>query len=173
MQIDYFLFASIITLDVSPSELNEEITSELDGAVLAYNIKLMDGTKEVQPNCTIRVTISAPYELNVTKAKIFRQEANGSFTDMNAVYEHQTNTMYFETDHLSLYVLVNSSEETIKGDVNGDGKITATDLIFVRRYIVHINDDISLAADMNNDGKVTSADFILLRRLYMNMQSQN
>lgn len=59
------------------------------------------------------------------------------------------------------------------GDVNGDGKITATDLIFVRRYIVHINNDISLAADMNNDGKVTSADFILLRRLYMNMPSQN
>lgn len=57
--------------------------------------------------------------------------------------------------------------EYIFGDVNGDYKITAVDLILVRRYIVHINNEISPAADMNNDGKITSADFILLRRLYV------
>lgn len=57
--------------------------------------------------------------------------------------------------------------EYILGDVNGDYKITAVDLILVRRYIVHINNEISPAADMNNDGKITSADFILLRRLYV------
>lgn len=57
--------------------------------------------------------------------------------------------------------------EYVLGDVNGDYKITAVDLIFVRRYIIHINNEISPAADMNSDGKITSADFILLRRLYV------
>ncbi len=68
-------------------------------------------------------------------------------------------------------VYITPEKTVLAGDVNGDGKITAVDLILVRRYIVHVDDEISQAADMNNDGKVTSADFILLRRLYMSMQT--
>lgn len=68
-------------------------------------------------------------------------------------------------------IYITPEQPVIAGDVNGDGKITAVDLILVRRYIVHVDDEISSAADMNNDGKITAADFIILRRLYMSMQT--
>lgn len=56
---------------------------------------------------------------------------------------------------------------TFKGDVDGDGKITAKDLLKLRKYLAII-DDIDAVylpnADVNGDGKVTAKDILLLRK---------
>lgn len=52
------------------------------------------------------------------------------------------------------------------GDVNDDGQVTSTDVVYLRRYIaggygVTINE---VAGDVNNDGVLTSTDVVYIRR---------
>ena len=55
----------------------------------------------------------------------------------------------------------------MKGDVNGDGKVTAKDSMLIQRYAIHLVklDDIQLtAADINGDNKVTNKDALAILR---------
>lgn len=54
----------------------------------------------------------------------------------------------------------------IPGDVNDDGQVTSTDVVYLRRYIaggygITINE---AAGDVNNDGVLTSTDVVYIRR---------
>lgn len=153
-----------LSLNIMPIGLTEDISSKIPGALCGYNIRFTDGVKDVQPGCSVKVTISVPEGKFGTNLQVFRKETNGSFTNMHTLFDPAVNAITFYTDHFSVYVL--AEEHILQGDVNGDGKITATDLIYVRRYLSHITSEISPAADMNGDGKVTAVDLILLRRKY-------
>ena len=54
----------------------------------------------------------------------------------------------------------------VYGDVNGDGRVTGTDLILLGRYILGWNPSgfIEAAADVNGDGIINGADLIVLGR---------
>lgn len=52
-------------------------------------------------------------------------------------------------------------EESLKGDVNGDGKITSADALLALQMAVGLIEE-DLVADMNNDGKVTSLDAAMI-----------
>jgi beta-N-acetylglucosaminidase len=55
-----------------------------------------------------------------------------------------------------------------KGDVNGDGKLSAIDVMFVRQYIAgyrNFNSGQKEIADVNNDGKVSAIDVMKMRRV--------
>ncbi len=67
----------------------------------------------------------------------------------------------------------NPSEYQI-GDVNRDGKITATDLLLIKRHLVAgqrqewiLTQNQFLAGDINKDGKITATDLILIKRLVL------
>ena len=52
-------------------------------------------------------------------------------------------------------------DETVKGDVNGDGKVTAADAREALRAsskLQELTEEQKKAADMNGDGKVTASD---------------
>ena len=50
-----------------------------------------------------------------------------------------------------------------KGDANGDGKITANDIVLISQYIMGSTTDINIeAADVNGDGQVTANDIVYL-----------
>ena len=49
-----------------------------------------------------------------------------------------------------------------KGDLNGDGKVTAADLTLLRDMALGKREE-DLSADMNGDGKITAADLTVLR----------
>ena len=60
------------------------------------------------------------------------------------------------------------------GDINKDGKITATDLLLVKRHLVAgqkqewiLTGDKFNAGDINKDGKITATDLILIKRLVL------
>ncbi len=60
------------------------------------------------------------------------------------------------------------------GDINNDGKITATDLILLKRHLVAgqkqewiLEKEKFEAGDINNDGKITATDLILMKRLVL------
>ena len=58
----------------------------------------------------------------------------------------------------------------VKGDVNGDGKITASDYVFVKNNIMgtsSLNNIQRLGADVNGDGKITSSDYVIIKNNIM------
>ena len=58
----------------------------------------------------------------------------------------------------------------IKGDVNGDGMIYATDYVKVKNHIMgksHITGPYLEAADINNDGKIYATDYVLIKNHIM------
>lgn len=67
----------------------------------------------------------------------------------------------------TLYVDTGTPPITVaNGDVNGDGKISITDLALVRMYLLDLTSlsgDGYQAADVNNDGKITITDLALVR----------
>lgn len=58
------------------------------------------------------------------------------------------------------------------GDVNGDGKIKATDYVLIKNYIMSEGEALSSiqikAADVNKDGEVKATDYILIKNNIMN-----
>jgi len=60
------------------------------------------------------------------------------------------------------------------GDTNQDGKITATDVLFVKRHLVAakkqewiLTGEKFKAGDINKDGKITATDLLLIKRLVL------
>ena len=54
-----------------------------------------------------------------------------------------------------------------KGDLTGDNKRSASDLVYMKKYIVgliSLNADQLRAADLNGDGRVSAADLVLLKK---------
>lgn len=65
------------------------------------------------------------------------------------------------------------------GDVNGDGALTPSDVVQLRRYFANYDSDsetstieVSLGADVNGDGSLTPSDVVLLRRYFANYDSE-
>lgn len=61
----------------------------------------------------------------------------------------------------------------VKGDLNGDGKITITDLVKAKRHAVNIevlSDEFLKALDLNGDGKVTITDLVIIKLASVNMR---
>ena len=59
-----------------------------------------------------------------------------------------------------------TSGGTLRGDANGDGKVTSSDIIRIAQYIAGWKVTIdSKGADVNGDGKITSSDIIKLAQL--------
>ncbi len=58
----------------------------------------------------------------------------------------------------------------VRGDVNGDGRITITDLMMTGGHILEkttLKDGALLAADMNGDGKISITDQVILRAIIL------
>ena len=97
--------------------------------------------------------------------KVYRIAEDGTATDMNATFADGYLT--FATDHFSVYAVVN--ENTLAGDVNGDGKFNMADAALVRRYVANMDVSVDTsAADVNKDGKIDMVDYALMRRALAN-----
>ena len=58
----------------------------------------------------------------------------------------------------------------IRGDVNGDGKITSSDYVLIKNHIMgtsKLSDIKKRGADVNKDGKVSSSDYVLIKNHIM------
>lgn len=61
-----------------------------------------------------------------------------------------------------------------RGDLNGDGKITALDIVKLQRLIVGLdalNSDVLAIADINGDGRVTALDIVKLQRHIVGLET--
>lgn len=59
------------------------------------------------------------------------------------------------------------AELIVRGDIDGDKKITKKDLLLLQRYLVHavvLSEKQLVAADVNNDGNVNILDMVALKK---------
>lgn len=143
------------------TELKVE-TTEMAEARMTYDITLTANDTPVQPAAPVTVKIPVPATMDGSKCKVYRQEADGTYTDMQAFY--QDGYMVFTTDHFSIYVLTvkdpNAPAITM-GDINGDGVINAVDARWALQSasgVRTLSDEQFAAADVNGDGKITAVD---------------
>ncbi|MDE7280882.1 MAG: hypothetical protein K2N36_03975, partial [Ruminiclostridium sp.] len=103
--------------DDSEADLeNKTLETELqdsDEKSITFNITLKDKDgNEVQPGGEITVKIPVPSYLKGEECKVYRKEADGTYTDMKAAYENSC--MIFTTNHFSEYVL---TDKVLSSDV--------------------------------------------------------
>mgnify|MGYP002802550227 CR=1 FL=1 len=138
------------------TELNVEQTESTEMRV-SYNITLVQNGAEIQPAGTVTVKIPVPDGMDGRTCKVYREEADGTYTDMNAVY--QDGYMVFTTDHFSVYVLTSEALGITLGDVNGDGKVDAVDARWVLQVAAGMRTlENATAADVNTDSKIDAVD---------------
>ena len=144
---------AVLKVDVVDSGANK------DKAVYNIYFENSDGEK-IQPEGEVIVTIPLPAGWNENTYKVYRREADGSYTDMKA--EYKNGCMVFVTEHFSEYVIsVNKPSAVLLGDVNGDGKITTVDAKWVLQAVSGsrtLTPEQIAAADVNGDGKITTVD---------------
>jgi LPXTG-motif cell wall-anchored protein len=74
-----------------------------------FDINLMKDDAKVQPNGKVLVSIPVPQGYDGAKCKVYRIEADGSKTDMNAALK--SGKLEFETDHFSLYAIAQTKAD--------------------------------------------------------------
>lgn len=108
---------------------------------------------------SIRTQLSSQSKVTLVSIKNAKGEEAGS----GIIATNMRITLHFnETDYT--YTVV------IKGDVNGDGKIFATDYVKIKKHIMEIPNlqgAYLLAADVNNDDKVYATDYVRIRNYIM------
>lgn len=137
---------------------------------VSYNISLMANGQAVQPGSDVTVKIPVPSGMDGAACKVYRAEADGTYTDMNAVYANGSLT--FTTDHFSEYVVTTGDpadepQTGTLGDVDGSGVINAADAVMVLRSdagLTTLTAAQTAAADINGDGTVNASDAVQILR---------
>lgn len=97
-------FAVLENENVIPKKsiFSSEILETTDNS-MKFDISFTNGETEIQPNGNVSVRIPVPSDMDTNGLSVYREEDNGSYTNMNAVYEN--GYMIFTTDHFSVYIL--------------------------------------------------------------------
>ena len=119
------------------------------------------------------------FELNTNASTIIKSitdkesKAVVTYTDKNN--SSKTNGIIASGDKLK--IKTDREEKTytliIYGDVNGDGKIAATDYVAIKNHIMDIkklNDFELLCADANHDNKVAATDYVTIKNHIMDIK---
>ena len=77
---------------------------------ITYDISLQAGGKAIRPNGNVTVKIPVPEKMDGANVKVYRQEADGTLTDMHAIF--QDGYAVFTTDHFSRYILEGEAAKT-------------------------------------------------------------
>ncbi len=139
--------------------LNAKQTASGEDAA-TYEITLTQNGQPVQPTGEVTVKIPLPESMKDKRITVYRIEANGSRTNMNATV--QNGYVVFVTDHFSQYVL--EASDALLGDIDGDGKVSVTDALAILRMAVGLSAPVD-NADMDVSGSVTVTDALTALRI--------
>ena len=153
---------SILTCKNYKVEDVKNLTNNFSG--LQLRVRKDDGTYEdiknvingVLPNTTLEefeddILINAKYKIE--------NKNNNTVTEDMLI----TTGMTMTTDLNEKYII------TVKGDVNGDGKITGTDVLNTKWHVLEMEDkelngEYLIASDFNEDGKTTATDVLNIKQ---------
>lgn len=143
---------------------------------VCYDIALTADGQTVQPDSAVAVKIPVPAGMDGAACKVYRAEADGTYTDMKAAYAD--GYLIFTTDHFSEYVVTTGDPDVPSvtlGDVDGNGTINAADAVMVLRSdagLITLTAEQAAAADVNGDGVVNAADAVQILRFDAGLLTQ-
>ena len=86
-------------------------------------------------------------------------------TDLH--YDRNNCKMYDDTLMQQLLAVKGDSDKPLLGDCNGDGSVSAADLVLLQKYLLGVESlpkDAAALADCNGDGTVNGLDLAVLRQ---------
>lgn len=154
------------TLKVEELDETDVDTSSVGIFVAAFNITLLKNNVEIQPINKVKVRIPC----DDPNAKVYRVEADGSLTDMNAVFEN--GYLVFTTNHFSVYIVA-EDKKLLLGDVDSDGEVTIIDATCIQRNLASLpNESFNEAvADTDDDHDITVIDATYIQRWLAGLSS--
>ena len=93
---------------------------------------------------------------------------NIKVTSNNKAIEVKNNE--FVMPNGNVVINIEMANNNLDGDVNGDGKVSSSDYIMVRKHILGqslLSGKKLLSADMNNDGKISASDYISIKKIIL------
>jgi hypothetical protein len=100
---------------------------------------------------------------DATLAILTMTAVDGAVGQVSPLTLHVRSAVHADGKDATLDATSGSFRNGVPGDVNGDGKVDATDYLRLASYLVGDETQIvALNADLNGDGKVTEADAVLL-----------
>ena len=127
-------------------------------------VKLAKGTNTVKIRVTAQNGTRRTYKLTIVRGKASTVE--------KAVENEQVETP--NTAGTEVSESTSNTSETILGDLNEDGKITAIDIVKLQRIITgadKADDALKAVADVNKDGKISALDIVCIQRHIVGIQS--
>ena len=163
--------------DAPPSEDMEEYTLAAEAYAKHYHIKYIIDDTAPKLNLSITpsnnndnkiiATISSNEELQELEGWIISKDKKS----MTKTYDSEPDEKVTIKDLVGNEVII-AVKIKGNGDMNNDNKITATDLIIMKRKIVKIvqttAEDIK-NGDLNGDGKITATDLLLLKKVIVGL----
>lgn len=126
---------------------------------------LLDPSEEYNIVVGEKVTLSA-YLSNFTNSDLIVLDSEGKPFTGSYITTGCTVNAYVDGVLADRYVIV------VVGDVNGDGLLTSSDYLLLKRHIV-VEEALSgaylKAGDINLDGKVTASDYLLLKQQILDL----
>ncbi len=122
-------------------------------------ITLNSNEQEVEQVGDITVYLELPNGYTPSRSQVYRQETDGTYTDMNATYDD--GYLKFSTEHLSVYVIAQASFTV--GDLDGDDEVTDSDAIYLMYHTFFPEEyPVNQDCDFDGDGEATDNDAIYL-----------
>ena len=135
-------------LEIKPIEKsNITVLEDTANNFVAYDITLKSNGVEIQPNGNVKISIPVPENFDTSRLVVYRIEEDGTKVEykVNVVTIDGKQYAQFETDHFSIYALVelaNSAEtnqpvnnDNDKGELDDTPKTGTIDIIY---YIIPI-----------------------------------
>lgn len=135
---DATLDSKIITSGSDFTLVQGAVNKDSKFVLFDLNVLNASGVK-IQPDGSLKISMDVPQGYTIDKIKVYRIEANGSKTDMNATI--QNGKAIFTVSHFSLYAIVDESASTV---VVGDNTNTGNN-----------NGNINVVTDSNGNNTTT------------------
>jgi beta-N-acetylglucosaminidase len=148
------------TVDPTLNQIYGGVKFDYKGAVFESSINISEF-----PAGKYRFDIYASF--NVLKDPVFFTKSVTSESALPEISNHLGRSYELtKDDNGILYLVVEDVEVVVlKGDVNGDGKVTVTDLVMLHLTLSGVStfdEFVSRNADMNSDGKISITDLVML-----------
>ena len=114
-------------------------------------------------------------DISTIKKSIIDKEPKAEVSSVDKNGESKTNGIIASGDKIKIKTENEEKEFTIiiYGDVNGDGKISASDYVTIKNHIMDVKKltDFELTcADANKDGKVSASDYVTIKNHIMDVK---
>lgn len=163
-------YSLIVPNDVSSVNVFASAVASSSKVSGAGKINLNVGNNTVTIKCYSSTGSTRSYTINIVRKKADTSSSSGTGSG-NSSNNGSSSGSGTGSNNAS-----SDNTKVHRGDLNGDGKITAMDIVKVQRLIVGLDktsDESKALADVNGDGKISAMDIVKIQRHIIGLEKIN